>query len=397
MGRKPLLAWALAASLVPAAARASCDASNQYSFTFNTATAATLNYANSYTYTATNTLGASLSFTISFATNGLSSSLVNSTQMPAINNLINDTTGNNNLMIGGVFSGRTTTITSGTRTITTNITFASAVRDVRIQLNDIDFTSNQYRDWIHASGTSAAGAYVPAITTPYTNKNVTGPFTDASSTLELGPITTPYTLSANEAVGTGTSNNTGVTNGTMYAAWTQPITKATLIYGNYPYITGENTTGQQAYGIQTITFCPMPALTLTKTSAPVDDPVNGTTNPKLIPGANVDYTLTLANTGGSPLDASTAVLADVLPGTVTFYNGDIDTVTAGTQNYVFTAGSSGLTLAAGNVTYSNNGGSSYAYTPAAGYDTAVNAVKFSPQGTMAANSSITIRFRVKIR
>ena len=58
---------------------------------------------------------------------------------------------------------------------------------------------------------------------------------------------------------------------------------------------------------------------------------------------------------------------------------------------------SGLTFAAANLTYSNNGGTSYVYTPAAGYDTAVNAVRFAPQGTMAANSSFSIQFRVKIK
>jgi uncharacterized repeat protein (TIGR01451 family) len=39
-------------------------------------------------------------------------------------------------------------------------------------------------------------------------------------------------------------------------------------------------------------------LTVTKTSAVYSDPINGTTNPKAIPGAVVTYTITIANAGG---------------------------------------------------------------------------------------------------
>ena len=40
-----------------------------------------------------------------------------------------------------------------------------------------------------------------------------------------------------------------------------------------------------------------PTLSVAKTEAVVSDPVNGTTNPKAIPGATVEYTLTITNTG----------------------------------------------------------------------------------------------------
>ena len=53
---------------------------------------------------------------------------------------------------------------------------------------------------------------------------------------------------------------------------------------------------------------------------------------------------------------------------MTFYNGDFDPAAPGTDNFQLTAGTSGVTLSAANVTYSNNGGTTYAYTPAAGYD-----------------------------
>jgi hypothetical protein len=82
---------------------------------------------------------------------------------------------------------------------------------------------------------------------------------------------------------------------------------------------------------------------------------------------------------------------------VTFLNGDIDSAGPLTNNFEFVPGASGLTFAAGNLSYSNNGGASYAYTPAAGYDPLVTAIRLNPQGVMAANSSFTLRFRARIK
>lgn len=114
------------------------------------------------------------------------------------------------------------------------------------------------------------------------------------------------------------------------------------------------------------------------------------------PGSDVAYTLTVTNSGGSPVDLGSLVLTDVLPANVTFYNGDYDPAVPGTGPFQLTAGSSGVTLAAGGRAYSNNNGSTYAYTPASGYDANVDAVRLTPTGSMAANSSFTIRFRARI-
>ena len=111
----------------------------------------------------------------------------------------------------------------------------------------------------------------------------------------------------------------------------------------------------------------------------------------------MDYTITLTNTGGSAVDVNSALIADALPAGVTYFNGDIDPVTPGVQTFVFTAGTSGLTLAQANVATSNNAGASYGYTPAAGYDPAVTAVRFQPQGQLAAYGSATIRFRARVK
>ena len=389
---------ATAGMLLPVTAQAACPAANLFSFTFNTAPAASLNYGSSYNYTASNSLGQNMTFTVSWVTNGLTTNSVGGAALPAINNLINDTTGNNNLMVGGGFASRTANITSGVRVVTTNFTFATPVRDFQVQMNDVDFGANQFRDWIHISGTSPAGTYVPSITTPYTNNNGAGPRSDASSTITLGSAVTPYAISSSEGVGTAVSANTNVTNGTIFASWVQPVTTASVIYGNYPLTTGESVTGVQAVGFETVTFCAMPQLTVTKTVAPWSDPVNGTTNPKMIPGSDVNYTITVTNSNASTLDgADLPRLVDLLASTLTFYNGDIDDAGPLTTNYEFIPGTSGLSFAPANVTYSNNGGATYVYAPAAGYDANVNGLRFAPTGTFNANSSFSIRFRAQIK
>ncbi|HEU0045671.1 hypothetical protein [Sphingomonas sp.] len=92
------------------------------------------------------------------------------------------------------------------------------------------------------------------------------------------------------------------------------------------------------------------ALSVTKVSKPISDPVNGTTNPKLIPGAVVEYCIAVANaTGGAT--ASSVDLEDVVPTMTTFdsaygikLNG---TVTGGVCN---SDGTSGGAYANGTVT-----------------------------------------------
>jgi len=53
-------------------------------------------------------------------------------------------------------------------------------------------------------------------------------------------------------------------------------------------------------------------LTVKKTSAVIDDPVNATTNPKRIPGATIEYTITVTNAAGAQT-ATGLVISDPLP------------------------------------------------------------------------------------
>lgn len=392
----PVIACAASA---PAFA-ATCSASNQFNFDFGTAAAATLNYAATSNFTATSTSLGSQNFSVSWpVVNGTTSTVVAGLQMPRIDTLINDGNPNTarNLIIGMILSGRTASITGGTRVIVTRFTFPTPIHRFSVQLNDIDFNANQFRDWIHISGSDGATVFTPSITTPVGTNNGAGAKSGAGSTINLGAATTPFNQTDREAIGNANASNTDDT-GTLTAVFPQPVTQVEIRYGNNGVSPGGTATTQQAYGIQRVSWCPMPTLTVTKTSVPFSDPLNGTTNPKLIPGGDQLYTLTVTNSNGSALESGELpVLADILPAALTFYNGDIDDGGPLTANFEFVPGSSGLSLSAAGITYSNNGGASFGYTPAAGYDANVQAIRFAPTGSFAANSSFSIRFRTRIK
>ena len=376
-------------------AHASCDASNTYSFAFASVADASLTYGNTYTYTATNPLGATRSFTFRAVNNGLSSIQVNGENMPQISSDVTSSTGGKTFQLGGVFPSRTASITSNTRTVRLTIAFTAPVRDIIINTHDLDFTNNQFRDWLHVTGSDGSSSFVPALSAPAGNNNGTGPRTATGSSVNFGADDAPYVLTSNEGVGTSTSADTGVTTGDVVISFPQPVTSITISYGNFPLQSGESSTGQQRVGISQVRFCPMPAIAVTKTSAPYITTA-GSPDRFNAPGSDVVYTLTVTNSGGSPVDAASLVLTDVLPSSMTFYNGDFDPAVPGTGPFQLTAGTSGVSLSASGRAYSNNGGSTYAYSPASGYDANVNALRLTPSGSMAANSTFTIRFRARI-
>ena len=95
------------------------------------------------------------------------------------------------------------------------------------------------------------------------------------------------------------------------------------------------------YTVQTAT------LAVTKTSRIISDPVNATSNPKLIPGAVIEYCIAVANTGSAA--ATSVVITDPVPGQLTFNAGSIllgGTVTNGTCDF---NGATGGSYAAPNV------------------------------------------------
>ena len=383
--------------LASTTARADCPIANQFVYSFTAATAATLSYASTYTYTATNGLGQSQNITASFIVNGASGTVVGGQQMPAITTLINDGgTTNRNLVFGGTLAARTPNIAVNTNVFVLVLTFATPIRDFTAQINDIDLTADQFRDWLAVAGSNGASSYTPSLVTPNgTNNTTAGPHVSGTSSMVVGAATVPVAVTISQAAGTGSSGNNSAT-GTINASFAQPVTRVEIRYGNYPLQTGETASGQQGVGLQSISFCPLPALSVAKSSTPF---VTAAGNPARfnLPGSDVIYTLTVSNANTSPVDLGGTVLLDLLPPQMTFFNGDIDGAGPITTNFEFIAGSSGLTMASAGLTYSNNGGSSYGYAPVAGYDAAVNGLRINPNGSFAANSSFTIKFRTRIK
>jgi uncharacterized repeat protein (TIGR01451 family) len=83
------------------------------------------------------------------------------------------------------------------------------------------------------------------------------------------------------------------------------------------------------------------SLSITKSSSLISDPINGTTNPIAIPGAQIQYTITVANAGGG-LTATEITVTDAMPAEMTYSSDGIKVINTGAPGGTF-----GLTNAAG--------------------------------------------------
>ena len=145
-------------------------------------------------------------------------------------------------------------------------------------------------------------------------------------------------------------------------------------------------------------------LAIAKTSAAYSDPINGTTNAKLIPGGLADYTLTVTTPAGTAPTSNSVVVVDAIPANLSLFVG---TYAPGPGPIAFGAGSSGLTYSfvslastTDDVSFSNNGGASWTYVPVAdanGVDANVTHIRINPKGSMAPGSSFTINLRARVK
>jgi uncharacterized repeat protein (TIGR01451 family) len=147
----------------------------------------------------------------------------------------------------------------------------------------------------------------------------------------------------------------------------------------------------------------LPALRVTKNVDVLSDPVNGSANPRQIPGSVQRYRVSVTNTGVGAVDASTLVIADVVPA-------NAELVVAGGDAVQFMDGPtpSGLSFAYGaNVAFSNRPGGAppYDYVPvpnASGVDPNVTALRVAPSGAMVGAASgnepsFSVEFSVRVR
>jgi parallel beta-helix repeat protein len=157
---------------------------------------------------------------------------------------------------------------------------------------------------------------------------------------------------------------------------------------------------------------PPPDIELTRSVAVISDPFNNTVNPKIIPGAVLDYTVTVTNRGLGPTDADTVFITNPVGDENLLFVGDL--AGAGTGPVSFSDGStasglictfSSLASTTDSISFSNDNGSTYTHTPtpdANGYDVNVTHVRVSPAGAFAASDgsnhpAFSFVFRVKVR
>lgn len=160
---------------------------------------------------------------------------------------------------------------------------------------------------------------------------------------------------------------------------------------------------------RTLTWTPYPALTHLKTVAVISDPVNGAVSPYYIPGATVEYTLLVTNSGVGSSQNDTLSIVDPIPANLEFFSGNL----SGGAPYLFTgsvAPASGVTcpfVALNNFTdcidFSSDGGTTWTYVPNGGFDPAVTHIRFRPSGRIngdaplgAPSPSFSLQFRGRI-
>ena len=151
-----------------------------------------------------------------------------------------------------------------------------------------------------------------------------------------------------------------------------------------------------------------PSLVFLKTVAVLNDPVNGITNPKNIPGAEVIYTLRVTNTGPGTVDLDTTVVNDPIPLNTDLFVGDLSGVSTGPVQFVQGTPTSALSwtyTALNSVTddvgFYSDSTCTTLMVPSAPFDTAVRCIRLNPKGVMSGtgggNPSFELRFKVRVK
>lgn len=163
----------------------------------------------------------------------------------------------------------------------------------------------------------------------------------------------------------------------------------------------------------TVTVLLLPSLTVVKSVQAFSDPVNGTTNPKAIPGSVMQYTIQVVNTGPGTVDVNTTVITDPIPANTELFVGDING--AGSGPVLFTDGAIpsglsysfiGLASAADSLSFSGDGGVSYnkndTTADANQCDSTVTHLRISLGGIFSASDgtnhpSFNVKFKVRVK
>ncbi|XVJ64602.1 MAG: DUF11 domain-containing protein [Sphingopyxis sp.] len=187
-------------------------------------------------------------------------------------------------------------MTSQSGSVSSTIALPTAVPGAQFRLFDIDYAAGQFADRVTVTGSFNGAPVIPTLTNGIGN----------------------YVI-GNSAYGDATAGDNSA-NGNVVVTFTAPVDTIVIDYGNHSL--APSNPGQQAIAIHDISLCrPVANLAIAKTSSVVSDPVNGTANPKAIPGATMRYCLLVTN-GGSATATAVSV-ADPLPPTVVFVAGSL--------------------------------------------------------------------------
>lgn len=245
----------------------------------------------------------------------------------------------------------------------------------------------------------------------------------------LGPATVADDKSTDESCPAISTATGGVADGDNYLDSNEQITcTATYTVTAADATTGQitNTASAAIDGVTSPTASKtiplaMPTLTIIKSVSTYSDPVNGTTNPKAIPGSEMVYTILATNTGLGLADS--VVITDPIPANTEFFAGDINGACSGPVKFTDGTPASGLSYTFGDgppcdvndlavltdsISFSNDGGTTWTHAPvpdANGYDTTippVTNIKISLSGTFAAsdgtnNPSFDMKFKVRVK
>jgi uncharacterized repeat protein (TIGR01451 family) len=186
--------------------------------------------------------------------------------------------------------------TSQAGAITSTIALPTAVPGVQFRVFDIDYAAGQFADRLTVMGSFNGAPVSPTLTNGVSN----------------------YVI-GNSAYGDATSAD-GSANGNVVVTFAAPVDTIVITYGSHSLAPADP--GQQGAAIHDLTFCrPTTNLTIAKTSSVVSDPVNGTTDPKAIPGATMRYCILVTNNGSGT--ATGINIADALPASTTFVPGSL--------------------------------------------------------------------------
>jgi hypothetical protein len=267
-----------------------------------------------------------------------------------------------------------------------------------ISAGSISFTGVQQAAPAFTSATNSSG------TASVTVSNATGDVIvdTVSANGDAGTLTAGGSQTSRWNIFSGSSGNGNevISAGSTQAGAASTTMSWSISGGNKPWSMG---------AITLVPAAALPAFVNLKTIAITSDPVNGTSNPKYIPGAVALYTIQITNTGSASPDSNSVFVFDAVPAHTTLYVGDLTGTNSGPVQFVDGSTTSGLSYtyaglasSTDNVDFSNNGGASYTYTPAPdanGYDATVTNIRINPQGTFAASGgspSFQVNFRVKV-